>query len=145
MQGVRAGRSFLRRLIDLSTVNRGADQPLRVSASARADVEWWARYCSEWNGRSMISIVRKQHLVYTESMVSDASGGWGCAAIWNTHWFQIKWLDWPDCQPRTITYKEMLPIVVAVATNGRDAQYAPGATMPRWSRWSTPAPARSRR
>ncbi len=43
VQRVRAGRSFLRRLINLSMVPKHLDHYVRLSKEARSDIEWWAQ------------------------------------------------------------------------------------------------------
>lgn len=51
-----AGRSFLRRLIELSMVPQHMDHYVRLNAGARSDIEWWAQYASVWNGVSMMHL-----------------------------------------------------------------------------------------
>ena len=41
---VRAGRTFLRRLIDLSTKAARLDHFIRLNEEARADIEWWYHF-----------------------------------------------------------------------------------------------------
>lgn len=77
-KAVRAGRTFLRRLIDLSTTVKKLDRYVRLTTSARSDIEWWFQYCAGWNGISMMSSVHKANPDII--MVSDASGNWGCGA-----------------------------------------------------------------
>lgn len=49
-------------------------------------------------------------------LFSDASGHWGCGAIWDSHWIQCQWSGtWED---QSIAAKELLPIVLAVAIWG---------------------------
>ena len=54
---------------------------------------------------------------YRATITSDASGSWGCGAYSSSgEWFQFEWpASWLD---RHITIKELLPIVIAVATWG---------------------------
>ena len=113
---VRAGRTFLRRLIDLSTCSVGLDRNIRLNLSARSDIEWWFRFGEEWNGRAMMSVVRKANPDCV--LTSDASGSWGCGAFVGPKWFQVKWSG-----PVTgchITVKELAPIVIAAAVWGPD-------------------------
>ncbi len=50
------------------------------------------------------------------TMFSDASGGWGCGAIWDGHWLQWEWEGkWTKQQ---IAIKELVPIVIACAIWG---------------------------
>ena len=51
---------------------------------------------------------------------SDASGSIGCGGIWAPKWFQLKWSELAAKQMQlvgaeSITFKELLPIVIACA------------------------------
>ena len=70
-KAIRAGRAFLRRLIDLSTVVKHLDHFVRLSLNARADIEWWYCYSASWNGVSMMLAVNKANPQIT--LTSDAS------------------------------------------------------------------------
>ncbi len=74
-KAIKPGRSYLRWLINLSTITRRLDQFIRLSREARADIEWWASFASEWNGTAMMvaSPGAKPQVILT----SDASGMWG--------------------------------------------------------------------
>ncbi len=48
---VRAGRTFLRRLIDLSMVAEHLDHYVHLNREARSDIEWWFQFSGKWNGR----------------------------------------------------------------------------------------------
>ena len=52
-KAVKARRSFLRRLIDLSTIAKHLDHFVRFSRDARSDVEWWYQFSTLWNGVSI--------------------------------------------------------------------------------------------
>ena len=47
---------------------------------------------------------------------SDASGGWGCSAIFRNLWIQLPWLQ--NWETATIAPKELAPIILAVALWG---------------------------
>lgn len=49
---------------------------------------------------------------------SDASGGWGCGALWEERWFQLEWTTYPSFANASIAVKELLPIIVATAIWG---------------------------
>ena len=51
---------------------------------------------------------------------TDASGTWGCGAYWHLHWFQLQWVDL--LAHSHISVKELTPIILAVATWGRQWQ-----------------------
>ena len=53
----------------------------------------------------------------TVEFSSDASGSWGCRAVWGNQWIQPPWQEaW---QSVGITAKELLPIVIACALWGQ--------------------------
>ncbi len=54
---VRAGRSFKRRLQDLSMSVRREDRRARLNVEARADLEWWWQFGLRWNGTAMMHAV----------------------------------------------------------------------------------------
>ena len=74
---------------------------------------WWLCFMSQWNGRSFIPIDPPLQDVL---ITTDASGNWGCAAIWGNQWWQWRWtsstFNW------NIAAKELFPIVLAAATWG---------------------------
>ena len=113
---VRAGISFLRRLIDLAS-SRESDQKSRVwlNTEARSDVEWWYRFSAEWNGVTLLRAL--QMALAALSVTSDASRGWGCGAFCGSAWFRIQWAGAiSNCH---ITVQELVPIVIAAAVWGR--------------------------
>ena len=111
---VRSGRSFLRRLIDLSTIPMHLEHYVRLNLEARSDIEWWAQYSQVWNGVSMM------HLPNMASpgvvLTSDASGNCGCGAYSGPHWFMLPWTG--SIADYHITVKELIPIVIAGAMWG---------------------------
>ena len=109
------GRTFLHRMIDLSSVAKELHHHVRLSAAFRSDLQWWALFLEDWNGVSIFKSVVLQHPMAT--LTSDASGLWGCGAFTDdSRWFQIQWLnEWCSVH---ITMKELLPIVVACAVWG---------------------------
>lgn len=111
---VRAGRSFLRRLIDLSTIPKHLDHFVRLNADALSDIEWWVQYAENWNGVQMMRTVRDTTPAAT--VTSDASGKWGCGAYSGTSWFMLKWSG--SITESHITVKEMVPVVISAAIWG---------------------------
>ena len=112
---VRAGRSFLRRLIDLASTAKCLDHYVRMNLEARADVEWWVRYAESWNGISMMHI--GQEVPPEVTVTSDASGTWGCGAYSGEHWFMLKWSG--SLADYHITIKELIPVVIAAVLWGQ--------------------------
>jgi hypothetical protein len=48
------GRSFVRRLIDLSSPVKRLNGFVRQNTSAHSDIAWWKVFASQWNGTSML-------------------------------------------------------------------------------------------
>lgn len=114
-KAIRQGRSFLRRLITLSTVVEDLDKFVRLNISARSDIRWWSVFAAQWNGTSMLIRFDKANPQFV--VTSDASGSWGCGAFEGTRWFQFQW---PDTMPAShISVKEMMPIVLSAALWGQ--------------------------
>ena len=90
-KAVRSGRAFLRRLIDLSMSAKKLDHFIRLSISARSDIEWWHQFASSWNG---VAMMIPSYRCWTQREVtSDASGKWGCGAFCGKEWFQLSWME----------------------------------------------------
>ena len=113
-QAVHQGRSFLRRLINLSTVVKKLDGYVRLNISARSDIMWWRLFAEQCNGSSMLYAYRRANPQV--HVFSDASGSWGCGAFVDELWFQFKRPpNMPECH---ISVKEMIPIVMAAMVWG---------------------------
>ena len=88
---VRPGRSFLRRMIDLSKGVRELHHKVRLNRGFRSDLRWWACFLPAWNGKSMMTGMIKGRPQVV--MTSDASGSWGCGAYLSSgKWFQLRFL-----------------------------------------------------
>ena len=116
---VRPGRTFLRRMIELSTVGKQLHHHIRLTAAFRSDLQWWVAFLAKWNGRSMMEGNLKKNP--SAVVTSDASGTWGCGAFTSQgSWFQLQWpSEWSSIH---ITVKELLPIIVACAVWGKQWQ-----------------------
>ena len=86
---VRAGRSFVCRMIDLASSAKRLEQFVHLNREARADIEWWFLYSESWNGVAMM---------FTKGMgqgeinlTSDASGSSRCGAYSDSEWFMLRW------------------------------------------------------
>ena len=104
---VRAGKSFLRRLIELVPVARRAHHFVRLNASHRADLWWWEAFLAPLNHASFFRGIPSRPRF---SFFSDASGSVGCGAIiWSPYWFKIKWQSqlfsqWLELSSDSITF-----------------------------------------
>ena len=112
---VRAGRTFLRRMIDLSTVAKKLHHQIRLNRSFHSDLLWWDTFLEDWNGVSVLSSLHRSPSATV--LTSDASGGWGCEAYTlDREWFQLQWRE--SRASVHITVKELTPIVIACAVWG---------------------------
>lgn len=107
---VPAGRTFIRRMLDLASKPKKLHHLVRLSQEFHSDLLWWKMFMDEWNGISYASIHIPAQA--TVEFTSDASGSWGCGAVWAPQWFQHPWND--TWQGIGIAAKELLPIVMAV-------------------------------
>ena len=107
---VEAGRTFLRRLLDLAHSRTRLDHWIRINADFKSDLLWWHCFLKKWNGQSLIS----SHCQATPeaTVFTDASGAWGCGAVWIPHWFQVQWSHaWLDTG---IAAKELVAVALAI-------------------------------
>ena len=106
---VKPGHSFVRRMIELLSVTKHPDHFIRLNADFHADLLWWHLFTESWNGISFIPVALG---VDSIRVISDASGSWGCGAIWDQNWCQLQWpQEWLAIP---ITAKELAPIVLSV-------------------------------
>lgn len=108
---IKPGRTFLRRLIDLSTSVSELHHRIQLRHSARADIAWWRLFGLKWNGVSFLTPPAP-----SLSFSSDASGSWGCGAFSSPQWFSLHWPE--SWLPLSIAEKELLPVVVAAMVWG---------------------------
>ena len=116
---VPAGRLFLRRLIDLSTTVAKLHHHIRVTADARADIAWWARFLPSWNGGVSMFLDPSWTDADTLNLFTDASGTLGFGAYFDGSWFRVSWLPHQELSQRFIQWQELFAIVAAAHTWGQ--------------------------
>lgn len=112
---VPAGRTFLRRMIDLSTSVSSLEEVIPLSQPFRLDLEWWHKFATPWNGRSFFLLpgwVPAPDL----HLFTDSSGTIGFGAYCQGEWFNGRWTQ-AQLQ-RSIQWKELYPIVLSAAVWG---------------------------
>ena len=112
---VRSGRTFLRRMIDLSMTVKEGHHWLRLNKAFQSDLLWWDVFLENWNGVSVVSSLHRGSP--SSVLTTDASGGWGCWAFSSQgSWFNLQWPElWKTVH---VTVKELAPIVIACAVWG---------------------------
>ena len=113
---VKPGRTFLRRMIDLSKCQVHLNSHLRLNVEFRADLQWWATFLDSWNGVAIISVLCRRPI--DAKLVSDASGSWGCGAYLGNRWFSLPWSSCPAWAEVHISVQELLPLVISCAVWG---------------------------
>ena len=112
---VTPGRTFLRRMIQTSTIGKKPYHHIRLGREFRSDLAWWCTFLEVWNGVSLLRAAKRE--IPDITITSDASGSWGCGAFWQNKWFQCFWnTSWKTVD---ILAKELLPIVIAAAIWGK--------------------------
>ncbi len=104
------GRTFIRRLYNLTIGVQDPSHHIRLKAPARADLKMWQVFLKHFNGASLIS-----HVFWSESpdyrVYSDASGT-AYAGVYGNQWFAGKFP--PEWLNMSIAVKEMVPIYIAI-------------------------------
>ena len=113
---IKLGHRFLRGVFGLLSRFKRTDHIIRLNTAFRADMEWWHVFVEKWNGVSMLRVIAFQSP--SVEVWSDASGSWGCGAVWGPQWFQVQWSEWPGFASASIAAKKLLPIIVAAAIWG---------------------------
>ena len=72
----------------------------------------------EWNGVSLLWEFGAYQVQVT--FMTDASGSFGCGALWQARWLQWQWAPavgsgGNELEEASITWKELMPIVLAAA------------------------------
>lgn len=111
---VRPGRRFVCRIIELMASVRNPRRPTRLNCEIRSDLQWWGQFIDRWNGVGLLPCPGRQ----TVHLETDASGNWGCAAVWGSDWLQWEWNN--VASQWQIAPKELLPIVMASMVWGKE-------------------------
>ena len=104
-----SGRTFLRRLIDLSTSVRKLSHHISLNTCAREDLNWWLSFLPLWNGKQKI-LDPNVTLTPDLNLYTDASGQSGFGIYFNGHWIAQKWPQ--NLTQHSIQWKELFPIYV---------------------------------
>ena len=115
------GRTFIRRLLDLSCSVQSLQATISIDSEAHQDIIWWQEFAAHWNGKSIFHA-----LEWTKSpdlqLFTDASGV-GYGAYFQGLWFWGQWpADFLVDDPFSIMTREMIPIALACAVWGENWQ-----------------------
>ena len=105
-----SGRTFIRRLIDLSTTVNKLSHRKSLNSAAREDLRWWSSVLPSWNGKYEIlepSLTQSVHV----NLFTDASGREGFGIYFDGKWVAGRWPE--RFLQYSIQWKELFPIYVA--------------------------------
>jgi len=123
-------------MFDLRTMVQKLHHHLSLNKGAKSNLAWWREFLTVWNGVSLLAVLGEQELTIT--VMSDASGRWGCGAFWNSHWFQLAWSNTTCTEEVNIATKELIPIEMAAAMWGKAWEgwwCVVGVTTMQWWQW----------
>jgi len=111
---VRSGRTFVRRMIELSKKVRVLHHKIRLNVEFQKDVQWWLQYLPTWNGVSLFYeddwTTSADMCLYTDA----CNVGYGC--YFADHWFCEHFNDMKFT--KDILWKELYALLKAAATWG---------------------------
>lgn len=112
---VRCGRTFTARMYATAAKLRELHYFTRLNREFKSDLAWWHAFVHHWNGLCILRSPSSPSPVQT-TIQTDASGSWGCAAVYSHHWLQWQWPEiWIS---RDIMAKELVPVVLSCAVWG---------------------------
>ena len=108
---IRPGRTFLRRLIDLTKGVKRPHHRIRLTQEARADLQAWCTFLNDYNGKSLF-LHERWLSSNTLKLYTDAAANYGYAAVFGSAWFYGAWPD--GWYKYSIAVLELFPIVAAM-------------------------------
>ena len=110
------GRTFMRRLLDVSCTVQQLSDRLVLDADAQLDIDWWRQFVSQWNGRSFFHDIKWSKSPDLE-LFTDASGI-GFGGFFCGHWFLGGWPEGLAQEP--IMVRELYPIALSCVLWGKE-------------------------
>ena len=114
---VHAGRTFLRRMIDLSTTVPHRRDIILLNEGFRLDLQWWDSLYHPMVRSQFFFLLPHWTPAPDLHLYTDSFSEIGFGAYLNGEWFHGRWP--PDQLHYSIQYKELYPIVVAAQVWGR--------------------------
>jgi hypothetical protein len=116
-RGVRFGRAFLRRLIDLTTTLPYQESVAELTPDMQADVAWWQKFAfTEWQGVSYLMDPTPIELARMAAFSYADSCGEECAAGVGDDWFSYAFT--PEQRGWHIGIKELFTCIALCKTFG---------------------------
>ena len=110
---VKSGRTFLRRLIDLSTVVSHLHHHISLNKDARADIAWWIKFLPTWNG---VEMFQEDIITSVDLFLFTDASDIGMGGLFRDEWFSIKWPRHLSSDYCSTNFQEIFAILTAVTT-----------------------------
>ena len=114
---VPTARTFLRRMIDLSTSAAHLHDNITLNEGFSLDIQWWMAFTTPWSGCSFF-LLPNWTLAPDLELYTDSSGTIGYGTYCNGEWFNGRWT--PEQASYSIQYKELYLIVLATTVWGHN-------------------------
>ena len=112
---VRTGRSFVRRMIELSKHIKFLHYRVRINQACRADMEWWITYLPTWNGVGLIPDAIWTTNVDLELYTDASDKAIGC--YFGGEWCYLPFTGkYSYLKQQHINFRELFAIAVALTT-----------------------------
>ena len=105
------GRTFLRRMINLTVGVRRPMHMIRLTSAVKGDLHLWLQFLTQFNGKSFFLdfVWLSSDMIH---LYTDASGSLGYGAVFGRNWLYGAWPKrWSSLN---IVILEMFPIVISV-------------------------------
>ena len=83
---IRQGKTFVARMYKAAAKVEEISYYTRLNKEFKSNLFRWHYFLEHWNGLSLLRPV-KQVILADLQIQTDASGTWGCGAVWCLHWF----------------------------------------------------------
>ena len=114
---VRSGRTFVRRMIDLSKRVKHLHFKIKLNSCFKADLDWWLSYLPSWNGVSAFSDEQWLDSEVIQLYTDASDKGIGC--VFGNEWFLVEFSGRLNKFAKyNIAWRELYAVVKAAATWG---------------------------
>ena len=108
-QVVRGGRTYLRRVLDNSSVLAKPQHKVILTDDLQADIAWWSTYFLHFHGRTISACAKRDTMAIEVYSCTKASG-----IVADNDWLYTDWeADFPTVANMHINFKEALSVLLA--------------------------------
>ena len=108
-QVVRGGRTYLRRILDNSSVLAKPNHKVILTDELQADITWWITYLHYFHGRTISACTKRDTIAIEVDSCTKASGIFA-----DNDWLYTDWeADFPTAANLHINFKEAISVLLA--------------------------------